>query len=326
MKNLFYLYIITLFSYLLFSCKKETPAILTDPCDNVYELRSKPYNGIYKASVLCPIGAKFIYPENYSYYAVCTNPNNDYEFCFVRINNDTQVADFCKYNFCSDKTTVLLKNSNTSCAWSVKDWLLFIKNENELWKMKSNGDNSVRIGTTLLNFGGWSPDGSKLINDSKILDENGNFISDLSSLQSSDLIWETDSTLFYSKENKIDKKIDIYRYNIQNKTSKWLYSRANTSGHEMLAFSAKEPYLYIKFYDDSAYLYMKLETKTGEAALIKTYSDYVPFFTGILKDKFLVSLNVTDTLTKIPCSINQRKHIALINLDGTNERQVLLPE
>lgn len=82
---------ITIIILLFLSCKKETPIVMSDPCENAYDLHSELYGNIYKWGLKrqgCLIATPVpIFPDKYRYFDFCINPNNEYEICYLRINH-----------------------------------------------------------------------------------------------------------------------------------------------------------------------------------------------------------------------------------------------
>jgi hypothetical protein len=315
--------------FCILACKNENHTQIPDPCDNAYDLRSKLYLNLYQGPLpVCPIENKYIRPDNFAYFSPRVNPNNDYEFCYVKKSNKTGSIDLYKYNFCTDKATLITKNVNAGYDWGVKDWVLFVQG-NDLWKIKSNGDSLFRIGDSVSPYVAWSPSAFKCFNGSKIFDEKGNVLHEYTLPYKSSYLWESDSTFLYSIAKGINKGFEILRYNIATKVSKSVYNQIDNDGGTIISYNHKDFNLYLYVYQNNQEKYVKINTKTWQSTLINAYDKsktILKLINSPLKDRFIGMMSLKDTMTGKPCSINYREHIILLNSDGTNERQVLLPE
>jgi hypothetical protein len=325
-----YLNIFTVLSTILlcftFSCSKIIPVPITDPCESAYDLRSKPYINLYKGLLpSCLASLQYYEPEPFSYSGFCTNPNNEYEFCFLRENNQTNNTSLYKYNFCTNSLSLIIENIKYTPDWSVKDWIIFFKGNN-IWKIKSSGDSLTKLNANLFTYALWSPSGSKYIEASKIMDENGVEIGEIP-YPPYKYIWETDTTFICTKLNNTDKSYEITRYNIKSKKDEVFYTGAYADIINIHDYNAKSFTLYFSINEKGKNKYLKINTKTGQSIVMGIYENsYVPRYYEISKDKLLVNLSLKDTLTGKLCSVNQRNHVAITNLEGTNERQVIIPE
>lgn len=315
-----------------FACKKETPIIVTptDPCAQNYELYSKSYVNLFKGKYnKCPIAsAETFYPDKYSYYTIGTNPKNKYEICYLREENDNPLwyRDLYKYNFCTNKTSLIVKQIQPASNWSSLDYILFINpNDNKTYRVKSNGD-SLKIFSDKSNSGLWSPNGTKIIANNAILDYNGNKIEDLP-FSLTTYQWESDSTLFYDL-GSTKKDFEIYHYNLNTKVSKLLHKETLEGVFiDFSHFSTQQFKLYVYMQKKYGYDFIEFNVKTSERKLLGNYTEsFKPVIVGSFDNKLLAHYVMKDTLTPKSCAINYRSHIAMMNFDGTNERQVLIPE
>lgn len=318
---------------LFFACKKETPVVITptDPCAQNYELYSKPYVNLFKGKYnKCPIAsAETFYPDKYSYYTIGSNPKNKYEICYLREENESTLwySDLYKYNFCTNKTSLIAKQIQPSSDWSSLDYILFVNpNDNKTYRVKSNGDSIKLFSNIKTSSLKWSPDGTKIIVNDAILDYNGNIINKLpSSIVTYQ--WESDSTLFYDLSST-KKDFEIYHYNLNTKVSKLLHKETLEGVFiDFSHFSAQQLKLYVYMQKKYGYDFIEFNVKTSERKLLGNYTEsFSPVIVGSFENKLLAHYVMKDTLTPKSCAINYRSHIALMNFDGTNERQVLIPE
>lgn len=104
------------------------------------------------------LGYQYQQPE-ITYNAPCFNPNNSNEIIFVRGYYSTQSNELVKYNMITKNETVLL-NSTQICGrpdWGKNGWILLNKGDNQVWKIKDNGDSLTQLTTQFGIDAIWSP-------------------------------------------------------------------------------------------------------------------------------------------------------------------------
>ncbi len=317
------------------SCCKDKPIPITnepikDNCPEMYDARSTPYINPYMGTLFTqsPIPPGHIYPDKYCYWYPCMNPTNEFEFCYARRENGVQAnddMDLYKYNFCSGKSTLITKHIAYCTDWSVKDWIIFTGQNRDLWKVKSNGDSLMR-----LTFTGnsqtdvvWNATGNLFIwNNTKIADENGNTKHTITNLGTI-LGWADENNIFSMSQGANNvKKVNIRTNQVTDfiPTNGNVYYKYLTNSNEFLGV------------EDSMYIYTKniIYNVTNNKTTYMS-SSYLPqsFPSNVyckFGDKILLQQILRDTLTGDPALLNFRSHIAIMNADGTNERQILLPE
>lgn len=328
----------TIIIILLFlSCKKETPIITTDPCDNAYDLNSELYGNFYKGSLRrkdCSIVTLIpVFPEKYRYLDFCINPNNDYEICYLKIGNDKMQSfydcDLYKFDFCTGKNTLLI-NHVSFVDWSKKDWIIFRKNTNEMWKVKSNGDSLIQLSKQGISQHKvlWSPDGTKYIyNVNKIADENGKLILNLP-FNASSITWlNNEEILFEISTASRDTLFDIESYNIKTGNIKTVYKESAGYGY-IYKYNPKYDALFVSRKKNGRHKFAKISTSTWKSTELGDYYEgYIPSSFSIINNKKMIyNLILKDTFTNKPCFENQRYHIAIKNLNDTLERRIKFPE
>jgi hypothetical protein len=333
-KNGFFGIIVLLYLAFFFACKKETPTIITpiDLCAQNYELYSKPYENMFKGTYInsCAVTAKMIYPDKYSYTALGINPKNKYEICYLREDNYGSLwyRDLYKYNFCTNKTNLIATQVQIISDWSNLDYILFVNpKDNKTYRIKSNGD-SLKIfsNTTIYTGLKWSPKGTKIIAKDVILDFNGNTISKIPIAVGS-YQWESDSTILYDLSSTT-KDFEIYHYNINTKISKLLHKEPLDGVFVALShYSPQQSKIYAYIQKKNYTDYIVFDSKTLERKLLGSYIDsFSPAIIGSFENKLLANFRIKDTIPSQKCMFKHRNHIALMNFDGTKERQVLIPE
>jgi len=91
------------------------------------------------------------------------NPNNKDEIIY-RLESYTESGGFIsshlwKINLIAKENELLIDDVRYNPKWGISDWLLFNRRDNQVWKMKSNGDNPTQLtfGETHISPD-WNPD------------------------------------------------------------------------------------------------------------------------------------------------------------------------
>lgn len=105
-----------------------------------------------------PLGYQYQQPE-ITYNAPCFNPNNPNEIIFVRGHYSTQSNELVKYNFTTKNETILLNLTQIwgHPNWGINGWILLNKGDNQVWKIKDNGDSLTQLTTQFGIDAIWSP-------------------------------------------------------------------------------------------------------------------------------------------------------------------------
>jgi Tol biopolymer transport system component len=114
------------------------------------------------------------------------NPNNSNEIIYVQGIQSIDKINLVKLNLITGQKTYIITGVWRRPDWSIKDWIVFNHADNQVWKIKSNGDSLTLITPDMQ--GGhnaiWSPDGNKIAyiqevgstSYNLICDENGNHL------------------------------------------------------------------------------------------------------------------------------------------------------
>jgi hypothetical protein len=97
-----------------------------------------------------------------------------------------------RFNLCTGERQFLADQVQTTPSWSVKDWIVFQREDAQVWKVKSNGDSLTQLTFDRLNIRPiWHPGGEKILYWKRqnvlalgklaIMDEQGQVIQELDS-------------------------------------------------------------------------------------------------------------------------------------------------
>ncbi len=331
------LFFILFLTVIVFSCKKDkVPSIEDllpvgnsgDYCPEMYNQRTRAYaDSIHKVNNLpgCIVGAEHILLEEYYYNEPILNPNNPFEFAFIRDTDELGWnAELCVYNFCSNETKVLTDVVGYDIDWSVKNWILFTGKDLQLYKIKSNGDSLKQLTDTGTwnDKARWNPDGTKyLYFDAdaiihKICDENGTLIKSFSN-NMAEFDWLSDEKIVFARSS--GSQLDIKEYDIETGVEVLLYSQANIGSGEPIHVHEEKIYFTSQ---TGAYLY-----ENGNATLFD--SNYVTYSSGypqyLTHNKVLLQRFIGDT-TYYPCTSYWTTYISILDLSDNTEEYVDIPE
>lgn len=303
-------------------------------CPEMYEARSQayinPYMGTLNNGSVFPPSAKF--PEQFSYVNPCINPNNDFEFCFSRRDNATQGfndMDLFTYNFCTGQSKKIASHVNIWNDWGSQDWIIFTGSDGNLWKIKSNSDSLTQLTDKGEIYSAkWSPDGNSFIcNGLKWYDKQGALIKSFSTGPSF-FVWKDNETIIEGKPVDNDNYFEIFEHNIVH-GSRFSLTKVPATGSMSVNFLSGNLLYFIVGdpLNTSSQLYYTLNITTRDTT--RLYSLPFSFTQSIAKSptgKLLLRQSLIDTMTGNPLYLNYRYHIAIMDLDGKNERQVIIPE
>jgi hypothetical protein len=333
-----------LFIILLVACNKDPKPTKNNNkhslinCSDKYYLHSEPYVNPYTGPLFDDLPGPSIppvvlHPDKFKFGRPDINPANPNEFCFHRSETlDNQVImeslGLYKYNFCTNKTRLITAATGIYKAdWSVKDWILFNNKSGHLCKIKSNGDSLITL------FADWSDRTPKWnttgtmykYNFNEIFDENGQLIYTLPSNVGDIIDWYDEWHILHIAQGAQDvTKTDIRTNNsvgfapmksIGLNFLQYLHERG-----EFFGYAVKGDSINVLRYDVSS----NAISYFGNA---RKYNSFVSDPFGLLNNnKVLVQQTLQDTLPQAWNTINTRSHLGITDLDGSNLRQIMLPE
>lgn len=113
-------------------CKKDDAQCLNcDKCENFPEPKG--------------FGTPTITQKNFQRKSPCFNPNNGNEFIYVKEEGRNQTL--VKYNLSTNQENILLENAQIigQPKWNNKGWVLFSRNNLQIYLMKDNGDSLRQV-------------------------------------------------------------------------------------------------------------------------------------------------------------------------------------
>lgn len=247
------------------------------------------------------------------------NPNNMNEIAFIKS------YDLWLFDMCEGEKYLLQNDVSFLWDWSKRDWLLITKRDRNLYKIKSNGDS-----LTLLNAGGfntyatWNPTGDKFMfldNNSGVplMDINGNRI-DTMRLAPYGADWYAEDRVVSEYDNK------IRMYDLSNNTSFQLDYTPYSFSYATISNTRYVPEKEIVVWDSDEYIFSTNIT-TKERSIIKKGSHSQIYHEFDISADYSTIVTIRSDMTSSPdilYIVEERKHLCLMNIDGTHERRILL--
>lgn len=277
----------------------------------------------------------------YDYEYPCFNPNNPEQLAYYRFDNTewtSYSSELWVADFCAGEKTMLAENVLYGLDWSVKDWLIYTAADQNIWKIKSNGDS-----LTQLTFVGdynrhpkWSPDGSKIVFQRQtgsvgtfiILNEDGVPIDTIEQLTSiGQWSWiDNDHICYFVAESSggiTTQKMNVY--NIQTQEIRFLHGIEFTIDSLILNtayFPGENSIVWCAFG-----MVGKTDLTTGTFEILRERLLQERFHSLVVrpgKEQFL--FNKSSRHYVEPCSFDSQFDFFIIEKNGTNQRKVNLPE
>ena len=118
------------------SCKKDEPTSTSFCIEN----NCKPIQDSKSG-----MGWGFVNSDNY-YISPCYNPLDSNVFLFVDFSNNLELPELCIYSFLTGKAKRIFQGNIASRPkWGKNNWIVFTLSDNNIWKIKSNGDSLVKL-------------------------------------------------------------------------------------------------------------------------------------------------------------------------------------
>lgn len=153
----------------------------------------------------------------YDYLNPCFNPDNNNQLAYYRVDNT--MPGFQRYelwvdDFCTKEKKLIATNALYSITWGKNNWILYTGIDQNLYKVKCNGDSLTQVTNapagSYKKFPKFNPIGDKVLYQGDLFGQNNLFIIDLDKHGSTDTIlteesllgiiawdWVTDTTICY---------------------------------------------------------------------------------------------------------------------------------
>ena len=329
MKNLFSLFCICI--SVIFSCKKDEVADLVDYTYNFTE----PVIPSGDLTFDCPNSQiEYSYIDQYTYSRPMFNPINPNEIAYLR-HSPLELE--CKgelwiFNFKTGRTYKVTSQKMCKFDWSILNWIVFGNENGEVWKVKPNGSeltkilpsgnfySIIKINNSGNQFFLSKPSQISFGRISNTFDLDGNLIQDIPTLEYSyiqTLDWN-DRQIIFSEGGG---QFNIYHFQsdsitiVENQpTSTFHNNNLQLLNNDEILWSF-EKYIH------------QLNLKTLIRTTIKLADD-LDWFGQVDAsiDQKTIIVRKQDFIKHDECTIHKRTFLSLMDIDGSNERRILIPE
>lgn len=221
---------------------------------------NKPISDLFTDCPDVKIGSNIESADKF-YLAPCFNPENSDEFLYVvyHPNNEVYNKELWKYNMATNEKAFITDNVWYYPKYSLNEWIFFNRYNEQIWKVKSNGDSLQPLFTEELNYDVEASMHNKRIMFRRIIesdyyvmfaDYDGNILYQISDKVYADGSWSEDgnkilSTYSFSNE---DRGIAIYDtlYNLISKFNHGEYESYYSSIHGMDWLMDSENFVWCK--------------------------------------------------------------------------------
>ncbi|MEX1191078.1 MAG: hypothetical protein WEA99_03830 [Brumimicrobium sp.] len=334
------IYYVLLIFLAIVSCRKDKVPELEevipiggggDHCPEMYNQRSEAYPDTFhksNAEMNCIVSPETVYMEDFAYNAPILNPNNAFEFAFIRTANPDEMSwndELCVYNFCNNKTKILTDKVNYGIDWSVKDWIIFTGKDLQLYKIRSNGDSLTKLTDTgdFNNYARWSPDGTRYLyldasSNFKICDENGEFL-EYTGFSMKSWAWLNEDEIIYSNQGNTE----LRKYNLETETTSTIVTQIGIAPSGDRISIADNGDIYT-----TADVGLVRVNQSGSIEVLDT--NYVTYSSGypqvLTENKILLQRFIVDTTYFEDCEDHYATYMSIFDINTNNEKRIKISE
>ena len=342
---------IVLLPFLASCCKDDDngdpmPPVIT--CTEGLDYYTEPASEVADSSIMecenCIQDCQEIYSSAipYDYEYPCFNPNDPEQLAYYRYDNTAFnfASELWVADFCTGEKKMLVNNALYGLDWSVKDWLVYTADDQNIWKIKSDGDS-----LTQLTFMGdynrypkWNPDGSNIIfqrqtdNTLSILilaDENGVALDTIEQLTSiGQWSWIDENRICYLvADGNIPYTSNMNYYDLNTDEIHFLHHLTRDNTNDLLVLNTAV------FPSENSILWCalgfigKTDLTTGSFEILRErlYHEHFRYLTVRPGEEEIV-FNKGSRYYVDNCSFDTEYDFFIINKDGTDQRKILLPQ
>ena len=278
----------------------------------------------------------------YDYEYPCFNPGDPEQLAYYRYDNTgfNFASELWVADFCTGEKKMIADNVLYGLDWSVKDWLVYTAADQNIWKIKSNGDSLTQL-TFMGDFNRhpkWNPDGDKIAYNTQtgsfghfiIINENGAAMDTIEELRTAGAwSWvDKDRICYMAGEYNgsfTTQKMNIY--NTRTKEIRFLHNLIIRHTNDSLVLNT------VSFPSDNSVVWCargiigKTDLSTGSFEILRErlYHEHFRFLTVRPGEEEIV-FNKGSRYYVGNCRFDTEYDFFIINKDGTEQRKIILPE
>lgn len=279
-------------------------------------------------------------PFDYTY--PCFKPSDPEQLAYFRYDNVNFAlgAEIWVVDFCNGTKKMIANNGFYSLDWSIKDWLIYTGTDQNIWKIKSNGDSLTQL-TTIGDYNRdakWNLDGTQFVFQRQIgsegnfyiANENGIIVDTIEELAASgSWSWIDSNRICYmvAQVGASPPRSLMKYYNIETQQIKDLHG-LSLAGTLDSAVRATAPLI-----KENSIIWCgrgligKTDLNTGDFTILKKRLNNEYYKNMAIRpgsNEILINKNILNNVGW--CYFDSEVEFYIINSDGTNPRKIILPQ
>ena len=274
--------------------------------------------------------------QKFGYIYPCFNQNNANQIAFVRSYTNRrppQPDELCTLDVCTGEQKMLCANIIGDLQWSQNGWISFKRNDNQIWKIKPNGDS-----LSLISFGGsynnhfdWNNEGTHCIYQKEaggsyynlMADAKGNVIDTLSDILAGRNNWDWGNNLIVYKGYHPNLGYGMFTYNVSNHQIKLVLG---INSQEIQHINLQK---WIEI--DSIFIcnmpnfILRTNIYTQQTDTLKKTGDNFYYLNFASSINYLIAPRF-DRVYINPCLSEVSMNLYIMDKNGKEERKVIVPE
>lgn len=262
-----------------------------------------------------------------SYEAPYFNPNNPDEI--VLLINDYNKSVFGLYYFnlrINQKKLLYNKRVNFQPKWGRNGWILFCSNDNQIWKVKPNGDSLTQLTFFGANYSPeWNKSSDKFltstfINDKYhqiIFDPWGNILDDITNCGGSNSSWQHDSLIAFLSAAWL-------AYTVPSNCNPFILkdmSKSSNGGTGGVMWMSNYKIVYA--INDGLFIYDIIKGTEDKIKITCNSRYYVFLSYSSISNKIIASKVERNLINSNTLYV--KSYLVTMNIDGTDEKEIIIP-
>jgi len=149
MRAKYFIYMLALVATISACCNSEEPIIEA----NCLEQASSPSQSVddttYNCCPDCLVDPEELYSAAipFDYSAPCFDPNDNNRIAYYRFDNTKFdiASEIWVFDLCSGEKRKIVGNALYGIDWSIKDWIIYTADDQQIYMIKSNGDSLTKL-------------------------------------------------------------------------------------------------------------------------------------------------------------------------------------
>jgi hypothetical protein len=342
MRTKYFIYILAILAIASACCDTDDPIIDVSCLEQASFPSESVDDTTYNCCPDCLVDPEEIYSSAipFDYSAPCFDPSNSNRIAYYRFDNTKfdVASEIWVFDLCSGEKRKIVGNALYGIDWSVKDWIIYTADDQQIYMIKSNGDSLTKI-TSLGDYNRypkWDKNGDKILFQRQggglselilfdLKESNPDTITELQSIGAWDWVgenqisyvtatWDANTGITTQYLNKFD-----------------LTTRQSTLLHTLDIVGSNSNILLSTDYSESdnsiiwgAYgVIGKTDASTGAFKVIKDAYRQESFYDAVVsKDEKYILFDIRSRKLVDPCRYDSDYGLYIMDLNGKNQRRI----